>query len=244
MHTVDKDAVRRRLELTISGLDGFRAALPRTPNNLSLLASNAWDVVACGSVVAPNSPHIPAALQTASTALAALFAAADASPNSPVEVTVTGCDPIRYTSPPDNSLIHANRWLRAFWTASVADDMDSIGLLYRTEPSIFDRSSTRCPAYSKLFVEGIVDYLDAAPGTDVVICAHFGLDHAATLTRILAGSLIGATLRIEFQRCARESIPVGRVEREQWFFDHWGEVDGWAAKFGTPQPLNDEASFV
>lgn len=110
-----------------------------------------------------------------------------------------------------------------------------------------EAAATRAEAFENVLPPrpgGALALLDAAPGTDVVICAHSGLDHAATLTRILAGSPIGATLRIEFQRFARESIPIGRVEREQWLFDRWGEVDGWVAKFGTSEPLNEEASFV
>lgn len=55
-HKIDREAVQRRFDSTVANLNVFINSVGRTPNNLTLLASNALDVVMCGSVVAPDSP--------------------------------------------------------------------------------------------------------------------------------------------------------------------------------------------
>ncbi len=80
---------------------------------------------------------------------------------------------------------------------------------------------------------GTLALLDHAPHADVVICAHAGLDRAATRTDILGGALIGATLTIEFERFARASIPVDRFERERWLYERWRALDDWVARVGS-----------
>lgn len=98
-------------------------------------------------------------------------------------------------------------------------------------------AATRASAFENVLPPrpgGTLALIDAAPGVDVVVCAHSGLEQAASVPAILAGSLIGATLTIEFQRFAAASIPAEPVQRERWLFDRWSEVDRWVAHAQQP----------
>ena len=150
--------------MTLANLNNFVNSVGRTPNNLTLLASNALDVVSCGSVVAPDSPFIHPALCIASRSLSALFAVASAA-SLPAEVIVMDGPPVRYEMRPDKSLIHPIRWLQGFYVAALCRDYDSIQALYETPPELLSASSTGCPQYATLFVEAIRGFLDNAPDT-------------------------------------------------------------------------------
>ena len=163
-HKIDREAVQRRFDSTVANLNVFINSVGRTPNNLTLLASNALDVVMCGSVVAPDSPHIRPALGLASRATAALFAVA-AAETFPIEVVVTEGPPVRYTFAPESSLVHPNRWLDGFFLAALCRDYDSIQALFETPSDLLRASSTRCPEYAYLFVDAICGYLEGAKDT-------------------------------------------------------------------------------
>ena len=163
-HKIDREAVQRRFDLTTAGLNVFITSVGRTPNNLTLLASNALDVVTCGSVVAPQSPLIHPALCIASRAIAALFAVASAQ-RFPMEVIVTDGPPVRYEFGPQNSLVHPNRWLEGFFLAALCRDYDSVQILSETPLELLYASSTRCPQYTYHFVDAICGFLEGAPDT-------------------------------------------------------------------------------
>jgi 1-acyl-sn-glycerol-3-phosphate acyltransferase len=64
-------------------------------------------------------------------------------------------------------------------------------------------------------------------GHDVVIAAHTGLEPLATIPDAWSGRIVGAHLRIRFQRFSGSSIPQTRRGRVDWLFDRWDEVDTW-----------------
>ena len=72
---------------------------------------------------------------------------------------------------------------------------------------------------------GALALLEAAPGLDVLILAHAGLEGAVTFWEMWRGELIGRTLRIEVRRLSHEEIPA--ENREVWLFEQWLEVDQW-----------------
>ncbi len=74
---------------------------------------------------------------------------------------------------------------------------------------------------------GPLALLDAHPPSDVVIAAHVGLDGFSHLRNILAGGLVGSTVRVRFQRFPIEDIPPDRAGRVAWLYDRWEEVDAW-----------------
>ena len=71
---------------------------------------------------------------------------------------------------------------------------------------------------------GALTLLDAAPGTDVLIVAHRGLEGLAEVGDLLSGSVVGKELQIRFWRIKASDIPLGD-ERHRWLFDVWKRVD-------------------
>lgn len=67
-------------------------------------------------------------------------------------------------------------------------------------------------------------------GHDVIIAAHSGLEPLATVPDAWSGTIVGAEVRIRFERFAGETIPTDRRGRVEWLFDRWAEVDEWIVR--------------
>lgn len=65
--------------------------------------------------------------------------------------------------------------------------------------------------------------------TDVVFCAHAGLDGFAKIADIWRGGMVGTTIRARFWRVAADLVPTERSERKAWLFAQWQDVDDWIA---------------
>jgi 1-acyl-sn-glycerol-3-phosphate acyltransferase len=76
---------------------------------------------------------------------------------------------------------------------------------------------------------GPLALLRAAPGADVVFCAHVGFEPVSTLGEVWSGGLFGATVRVRFRRVPREEVPSGRAAQEAWLQREWAEQDQWLA---------------
>ncbi len=90
----------------------------------------------------------------------------------------------------------------------------------------------RAAAWSSVLpprVGGPLALLDAEPPADVVIAAHAGLDGFSHISKILSGGLVGATVRVRFERFAHHDIPFGPEARIDWLYDRWEEIDRWIA---------------
>lgn len=62
-------------------------------------------------------------------------------------------------------------------------------------------------------------------GTDVVVCAHAGLDGLTSPADIWRAAPVGRTVAIRLWRIPAADIPAGRDDRARWLADTWGEVD-------------------
>ena len=60
---------------------------------------------------------------------------------------------------------------------------------------------------------------------DVVFCAHAGFEGSATAKDLLAGRLLGQTVRIHFWRVPAADLPQDAAEREAWLRDQWVRMD-------------------
>ncbi len=76
---------------------------------------------------------------------------------------------------------------------------------------------------------GFVAVLAAAPEADVVVCSHTGLESAGSYRAFISGALVGACVRIQFRRIARQSIPSDATGQAEWLWRTWAEVDRWIA---------------
>jgi 1-acyl-sn-glycerol-3-phosphate acyltransferase len=74
---------------------------------------------------------------------------------------------------------------------------------------------------------GTLGLLDAAPGADVVVCAHAGFE--ITPGQLARGALWRRTIHVVFERVPRARIPAGRDARAQWLREVWRDVDAWVA---------------
>jgi 1-acyl-sn-glycerol-3-phosphate acyltransferase len=80
---------------------------------------------------------------------------------------------------------------------------------------------------------GTLGLLDAAPESDVVVCAHTGFEGAGSLAHIWRGSLVNQTIRVHFLRIPRDAIPTAREARLTWLLEEWRRVDAWVASHRT-----------
>ena len=71
---------------------------------------------------------------------------------------------------------------------------------------------------------------EAASGTDIVFCAHYGFDGVRTVADIRAGVLVGKTVKIRFWRYPASDLPSGDRARTEWLYDRWQMLDDWVGE--------------
>jgi 1-acyl-sn-glycerol-3-phosphate acyltransferase len=74
---------------------------------------------------------------------------------------------------------------------------------------------------------GFLAALDAAPGADVVLVAHTGLDHLVTVGDIWRELPMDKRIVMRWWQVPRAEIPTGREERIDWLFAWWERIDVW-----------------
>jgi 1-acyl-sn-glycerol-3-phosphate acyltransferase len=81
---------------------------------------------------------------------------------------------------------------------------------------------------------GPLALLEATAGTDVVFCAHVGLDGFERVSDIWGGGLVGKPVRVKFWRCPASEVPAGDAERTAWLYGEWQRVDDWIGEQIAP----------
>jgi 1-acyl-sn-glycerol-3-phosphate acyltransferase len=77
---------------------------------------------------------------------------------------------------------------------------------------------------------GFLAALSAAPEADVVLVAHTGLDHLATVADIWRELPMDKRLIMRWWRVPRDQIPESEDARIDWLFGWWEEIDRWVAE--------------
>jgi 1-acyl-sn-glycerol-3-phosphate acyltransferase len=77
---------------------------------------------------------------------------------------------------------------------------------------------------------GVLALLESAPGVDVVMFGHVGLDGFQYISDIWSGGLVGTTVHIKFWRFPGSAVPAGNSDRITWLYDRWQELDDWIAE--------------
>ena len=72
---------------------------------------------------------------------------------------------------------------------------------------------------------GPLALLEAAPGVDLLLLEHSGLEGAEHFAAFWSGGLVGTTIRVRLRRFAAASIPSSG--RDEWLFERWAEMDRW-----------------
>ncbi|QQR89608.1 MAG: lysophospholipid acyltransferase family protein [Myxococcales bacterium] len=74
---------------------------------------------------------------------------------------------------------------------------------------------------------GSIAFLNAAPSTDALFCAHVGLEGSTQIKDVWKGMLIGKTIHVKFWRFDGADIPTSPPARRRWFLEKWSLMDRW-----------------
>ncbi len=77
---------------------------------------------------------------------------------------------------------------------------------------------------------GLLAALDAAPGADVVMVAHTGLDHLVTAGDLWRELPLDKVIVMRWWQVPSAEIPTDRDERIDWLFGWWELIDAWIAE--------------
>ncbi len=88
---------------------------------------------------------------------------------------------------------------------------------------------------------GLVAALDAAPGADVMMVAHTGLDHLAGVGDLWRELPTDKQIIMRWWRVPRAEIPEGREERIEWLYGWWASIDDWVEQ-NRPEDLSSGRS--
>lgn len=83
---------------------------------------------------------------------------------------------------------------------------------------------------------GPLALLDGAPQADVLVIAHHGLDGLRLVSDIWRGGLVGLRVRVRVTRIPRCTVPTGNVERAEWLYDLWQDMDDWLGELRAVEP--------
>jgi 1-acyl-sn-glycerol-3-phosphate acyltransferase len=84
---------------------------------------------------------------------------------------------------------------------------------------------------------GFLAALDAAPGADVVLVAHTGLDHLVSVGDIWRELPMDKRIVMRWWQVPRDEIPEGRDQRIDWLFAWWERIDDWITQ-NRPEDLS------
>ena len=80
---------------------------------------------------------------------------------------------------------------------------------------------------------GVLAALDAAPGADVLMVAHTGLDHLVTVSDLWRELPMDKQITMRWWQVPHAEIPEGREARIEWLFGWWESIDEWIAENRT-----------
>jgi 1-acyl-sn-glycerol-3-phosphate acyltransferase len=74
---------------------------------------------------------------------------------------------------------------------------------------------------------GLLALLGAAPGADVVVIGHVGLEGFGSVADIWRNVPLREPVRVRTWRVPAAEIPQGRRARVEWLYDRWAALDDW-----------------
>ncbi len=76
---------------------------------------------------------------------------------------------------------------------------------------------------------GVAAALAAAPGADVVLVAHTGLEHLSTAADLWDGLPMDSQVRMRWWFVPAADVPRDREQQADWLYERWAEIDAWIA---------------
>lgn len=83
---------------------------------------------------------------------------------------------------------------------------------------------------------GVLAALEAAPGADVVLVAHTGLERMSSVADVLAHLPMQHAVRLAWWRVPREQVPSDPREQVDWLYEWWERIDTWIEGHAEPAP--------
>lgn len=80
---------------------------------------------------------------------------------------------------------------------------------------------------------GVNALLDAAPGTDVVVVAHVGLEQYGNFRRLARTAPLRHPITVGMWRVSARDIPPDPLRRVGWLDEQWCRVDAWVSAHTT-----------
>jgi 1-acyl-sn-glycerol-3-phosphate acyltransferase len=77
---------------------------------------------------------------------------------------------------------------------------------------------------------GVLVALDAAPGADVVLVAHTGVDHLLTVADVWRELPMDKTITMQWWLEPAAAVPDGEEARIEWLYAWWQRIDLWIAE--------------
>lgn len=74
---------------------------------------------------------------------------------------------------------------------------------------------------------GALALLDAAPGADVAVLGHVGLEQMSSMALLARSLPLPHPVRARVRRVPRSEVPRGRAARVEWIWERWEELDRW-----------------
>jgi 1-acyl-sn-glycerol-3-phosphate acyltransferase len=84
---------------------------------------------------------------------------------------------------------------------------------------------------------GVLAALDAAPGADVVLVAHTGVDHLLTVADVWRELPMDKTITMQWWLEPAAAVPVGDEARIEWLYAWWQRIDAWIAENRVTPPV-------
>lgn len=74
---------------------------------------------------------------------------------------------------------------------------------------------------------GSLALLDGAPGADVVVLGHVGLERFSSIRDIIRAVPVADPIRVRLWRHPRSELPTDPDEQATWLMHRWTELDAW-----------------
>lgn len=78
---------------------------------------------------------------------------------------------------------------------------------------------------------GVAAALAAAPGADVVLVAHTGLEHLSTVADLWDGLPMDSVVRMRWWFVPAAEVPRDESAQNDWLYARWAEIDAWIASY-------------
>ena len=74
---------------------------------------------------------------------------------------------------------------------------------------------------------GVLAALDGAPGADVMLVAHTGVDHLLTIADVWRELPMDKRITMQWWLEPASAVPAAADERVEWLYHWWARIDAW-----------------